>query len=109
MKPKLHHIALNVCDMEWYAALFQEIFHLEIRKREGTAPYRKIWFFEGLQLNECVDIPAQGDICDHISFSTSNIEETVEAALTAGCMPVPNKKNWFALPNGLKVELMKIR
>lgn len=60
MKPHLHHAALNVADLDWYAAFFQETFAMEVRRTSGEAPARKIWFSEGIQLNECPDAAAAG-------------------------------------------------
>ena len=106
MKSQLHHVALNVHDMNWYASFFQEIFGMEIRKTAGTAPNQKIWFFEGIQLNECQDKPDLGTACDHISIAVPDIARTVDAALKAGCSALPNGEHWFSLPNGVRVELM---
>lgn len=105
---QLHHIALNIDNLEWYISFFQKIFHMEIRKMIGVAPNRKVWFIEGVQLNECFDLPPGCGIYDHIAFAVPNIKETVEAALQIGCTSLPNKKHWFALPNGIMIELISI-
>ena len=106
MKAQLHHVALNVRDIKWYTVFFEEIFGMTVRKTSGSASMQKVWFFEGIQLNECQDMPVAGDIYDHISLAVPNVAETVEAALKAGCMSLSNGEHWFALPNGVKVELM---
>ncbi len=107
MKSQLHHVALNVPDIQWYTSFFQRIFGMKIRKTSGRSPDRKVWFFEGIQLNECLNIPAAGAACDHISISVTDIAETMGAALKAGCMPVTNGEHWFALPDGMMIELMQ--
>lgn len=106
MKGLLHHIALNVCDIEWYISFFGKIFGMEIRKTAGKVPNRKVWFVEGIQLNECQDVPDTRGICDHISIAVPDIRTAVNAALKEGCAPLPNGEHWFALPNGMPVELM---
>ena len=106
MKSQLHHVALNVQDIKWYTAFFEEIFGMKVRKTSGSTSTQKVWFFEGIQLNECPNKPAMGEMYDHISLAVPNIAETVEAALKAGCTPLPNGEHWFALPNGVRVELM---
>lgn len=105
---QLHHIALNVDDLEWYIDFFQKVFHMEIRKITGAAPSRKVWFTEGVQLNECFDLLSACGIYDHIAFAVPNIEETVKAALQMGCTSLSNKEHWFALPNGQLIELISI-
>jgi len=107
MKSKLHHVALNVHDLEWYAAFFQDVFHMEVRKTAGDAPSRKIWLMEGIQLNECQDESDIGNVCDHISIAVPDVAGTVDAALSAGCTTLPNGEHWFSLPNGVMVELMR--
>ncbi len=108
MKSQLHHAALNVQDIKWYTAFFQEVFGMEIRKTAGAAPAQKIWFVEGIQLNECRETPVVGGAYDHISIAVPDVAGTVDAALKAGCTPLPNGAHWFALPNGVKVELMRM-
>ena len=108
MKSQLHHVALNVSDLDWYTHFFQEVFGMGIRKTTGTALERKLWFNEGIQLNESPGAPPAGGACDHISIAVPDIPETKEAALKAGCTPLPGKAHWFILPNGVMVELMRL-
>lgn len=107
MKSQLHHVALNVCDLDWYVRFFQSIFGMGVRKTAGDCPHRKIWFSEGIQLNECGAAPDGEGSCDHISIAVPDIAGTVDAALREGCAPLPEGKHWFALPNGVKIELMR--
>lgn len=106
MKSQLHHVALNVSGLDWYTQFFQEVFGMEIRKSTGTAPNRKLWFTEGIQLNEVPGAPSGGGACDHISIAVPDVPAAKEAALQAGCTPLPNGAHWFSLPNGVMVELM---
>ena len=107
MGSQLHHVALNVADLPWYAAFFREVFGMTARKAAGAAPGRKLWFAEGIQLNECPEPPSGGSVCDHISIAVPDVAGTVRAALRAGCTHLPNGEHWFALPNGLMIELMR--
>lgn len=112
MKSQLHHVALNVTDPEWYITFFQEVFSMQIRKSSGTAPNRKIWFHEGIQLNEISNLPEEasspGHIYDHISIAVEDMAETMENAFRHGCLPGSQGTNWFILPNGAAVELMTL-
>lgn len=105
MKSQLHHVALNVQNIKWYTTFFQEIFGMEIHKTTGTSPNQKVWFIEGIQLIECWEGLVIGSVYNHISLAVPDITKTVDAALKAGCTPLPNGDHWFALPNGTMVEL----
>lgn len=109
MKARIHHVALNVADLDWYLRFFQEVFGMQIERTRGEAPGRCVWLAEGIQLNEKPDAADNGNICDHISIGTDAIPETVARAIELGCAPLPNGAHWFALPNGAKVELKPYR
>ena len=90
----LNHIALNVKDFDWYEHFFRTVCSMNSYREDGVSPNRKIWFSEGIQLNETTEeLPVKG-IYDHVS-----------AAKAAGCTDVPGKSHWFMLPNGVKVEV----
>ena len=105
MKSCIHHAALNVADIAWYRAFFEKVFEMTIERIDGEAPSRKIWFAEGIQLNEAAEAGCIGDICDHISIGVEDIPGTVEKAVEAGCTRLPKGPHWFALPNGVRIEL----
>lgn len=103
---KLHHCAINVSDYDWYSTFFQEIFKMKISKSSGEMPARKVWFKEGIQLNEIPEPSPYSSVYDHIALSVCNIESVVSAALKKGCTLLPDKHNWVKLPNGVLIELM---
>jgi len=106
MKPQLHHIAINVKDIDWYCNFFCSVFHMEIRKTAGETPHRQIWFHEGIQLNERNPVADGDNAIDHLSISVDDIDSYCAKAQNNQCTPVPDKRGWFMLPNGLKVELV---
>ncbi len=108
MKSQIHHAALNVSAFDWYTAFFQTVFGMTVQKTSGERPARKVWFHEGIQLNERTDAIGCGTICDHISLAVENIPEAVDAAINAGCDPLPEGAHWFALPNGVRLELKQM-
>lgn len=107
MKPQLHHIALNTADLDWYIDFFQQVFSMELRKTSGEAPDRKVWFHEGIQLNESVTADGPGGVYDHIAIGVPDVPSYAAAALAAGCKPLPQGEHWLALPNGVKLELIQ--
>lgn len=101
---KLDHISMYVDDFDWYVRLFRDVFGMTVRRTKGEAPKRNLWFAEGLQLRECVQLPAADGVYDHLAFAVEDIPGTVALAIANGCSPMP-KGHWFALPNGAQVEL----
>ena len=79
MKYTLHHIALSVDRLDWYLDFFTTVFEMTVQKTAGDAPERKIWFHEGVQLNEAAKKPAAGTLYDHLAISAKE-KETVIAA-----------------------------
>ncbi len=105
MTSHIHHVALNVQDLDWYVRFFTQVFGMTVQRTRGQAPARQIWFAEGIQLNEAAAPGEAGSLYDHLSVAVENIPETVRAACDMGCTPLPNGAHWFMLPNGAKVEL----
>ena len=105
MRARIHHVALNVVDMEWYISFFQNVFEMRIQRTDGESPKRRVWFHEGVQLNECREEPDCGAAYDHFSLGVDDIPGAVKQALEAGCSPLPNGEHWLKLPNGVRLEL----
>lgn len=102
MKTNIHHVAITVSEFDQYAELFKQVFEMQVEKKSGQKPNRKIWFRQGIQLNEC---SSPSPLFDHIGISAGNQEELLTRAQKYGCTPLPEGSNWFALPNGIRVEL----
>ena len=110
MKAHLHHTAINVADFVWYENFFTTLFEMTILRTTGTAAEgnRKVWFAEGIQLNEvsmCDGIGTKTPAVDHISLAVDNIPSAITGALKRGCSRLSEGDHWFSLPNGTKVEL----
>lgn len=104
MKYTLHHIALSVDRLDWYLDFFTKVFEMTVRKTTGDAPERKIWFHEGIQLNETPDTPAAGTLYDHLAISAEDKEAVIARAEEFGCRRV--KGNWVVLPDEVTIELI---
>lgn len=104
MKYTLHHIALSVDRLDWYLDFFTKVFEMTVRKTAGEAPERKIWFHEGIQLNEAPGTPAAGTFYDHIAISAEDKKAVIARAEEFGCRLI--QENWITLPDGLTIELM---
>lgn len=80
---------------------------MTIQKAASVSPHRKIWFNEGIQLNEVLYLPAQShSFCDHIAIAVDNMEEIISSSVQMGCKTLPDKSGWIVLPNNTVIELM---
>ena len=52
MSCQLHHVAVNTRNFEETVRFFKELFAMEVTQEKGQAPNRKLWFREGIQINE---------------------------------------------------------
>ena len=109
MVSRIHHAAIAVVDFDWYVKFFTDVFHMTVVRTAGEKPVRQLWFDEGIQIVECpVDRPADvPQACDHISIGVDvDPVEAARLAIRHGCMAVEGKgEHWFALPNGVRIEL----
>ena len=101
----LHHVAIATKEFEKYVELFENL-GMSVRRTAGEKPKRQLWFHEGIQINELPETAAE-DRIDHIALGTDEFEGTMEKAFANGCASVKKKDNWFDLPDGIKIEIMK--
>ena len=109
MKSRIHHAALNVAKFDWYVDFFQSVFGMTVEKTTGEKPMRKVWFLEGIQLNERENPSVCGDSIDHVSLAVEDVPGVVETAVNAGCSVLPDGAHWFKLPNGTRIELKPLQ
>ena len=48
----LQHVAINTTRFEESVRFFEYLFEMEATRMMGDAPNRKIWFRQGIQVNE---------------------------------------------------------
>ena len=104
-RARIHHVALNIADMDWYVSFFQDVFGMTVQRTAGEKPNRRLWFHKGIQLNECKSELVCGNAIDHFSLGVTDIPAAVEAAVDAGCAALPDGPHWIALPDGVRLEL----
>lgn len=109
MKVCLNHVAINVTDYEWYKNFFLIICEMNPYREDAAKENmgRKIWFIEGIQINEVEEEMLPQAALDHIGLHSPDVVAFVAQAIEAGCLPHPShkKKHWFLLPNGVHVEV----
>ena len=107
MAGKLHHMAVNAANFEETVKFFQELFDMEVLKTNGEAPHRKLWFKQGIQVNEVSEAGAAGNVYDHIGIWVDDRERTLAKAHAMGCRAMDGKPaHWFLTPEGIVIELM---
>lgn len=105
MKTKIDHVALCVHNFEWHIHFFEEVFGMEVEKAKGVAPERKVWFREGIQLNESVSKTTDGGTLDHIGIKADGKENIIAESEKFGCKRFQKRDNWFQTPTGIIIEL----
>jgi len=106
MTAQLHHIALAVRDFEESVKFFREVFSMEVRREEGEAPHRRIWFRQGIQLNEDLNAPVEPGMYHHIGMGVDDMAQAICRAKAYGCTQLPGKDKWLVTKDGLLIELM---
>jgi len=106
MKSQLHHIALVTRDYEETVRFFEDVFCMEAYRQEGEMPARKVWFRQGIQINEDPNAPQEAGQYHHIGLSVDDRTEAVKRAKAYGCTTLPGKDKWLQTKDGLLIELM---
>ena len=107
MAGKLHHMAVNTANFETTVRFFEELFDMEVLKTNGEAPNRKLWFKQGIQVNEAGQMIPGGNVYDHIGIWVDDRQQTLAKAHAMGCMPIDGKPaHWFLTPDNIVIELM---
>ena len=106
MAAQLHHVALTSAHFEQTVRFYKEVFRMEVDRMAGQAPERKLWFREGIQINE-VSVECSGNgQWDHMGMKVTDKQQLLERAFAAGCTLAPGKKDWIVTPDGVVIELM---
>lgn len=105
MHAKMDHVAIKVSNLEESVQFFEEVFGMEVAKTAGEKPIRKVWFKEGIQLNEVDGNTITDGIMDHIGIYTDDQSVILEKSKKYGCRNLPNGNNWIQTPTGIRIEL----
>lgn len=103
MKAILDHAAFATQDLEKSVDFFEKVFGMTVERTSGEAPNRKVWFDQGVQLNETEFQVQTGNQCDHICLKVSDRAEATKKAIECGGAEI--KENWIRTPDGIVIEL----
>lgn len=105
----VEHVAVRVKDLQWHIHFFEQVFGMSIRKKSqpGDA-LTQVWLHGGIQLLYAPDFDsaAHGQLA-HLGIMVNDMEKTLEKAYALGVKQLPQGKNWFALPEGICIEIMQ--
>lgn len=103
----IHHIAIDVADLEGTLAFFQTVFGMTVIREKGPRERPDtVWLDGGVQLDRKEDASQENGRFSHLSFRTTDVPGVIERAKAFGAAPVPGKgAHWFMLPNGLRFEM----
>ena len=102
---KVDHTAIKVSDVDWYVRFFDDVFGMTQIRADRPENPSQVWLSGGIQL-VAEDKSVRNDgILHHLGLV---VDDPDAISLKISIWNVEEiKPNWFALPNGLKLELKK--
>lgn len=103
----IHHIAIDVADLEGTLRFFQTVFGMTVIRKKGPEDHPdSVWLDGGVQLDRVANAGRENGRFSHISFRTTDIPAVIQRAKAFGAAPVPGKgAHWFMLPDGMVFEM----
>lgn len=102
----LDHTAVRVQDIKWSILFFQEVFDLEVVKSAGANDsLENVWLSEGIQLVSDTTFKGPEGRLDHLGFVVKDPEVFRKRLIKWGALET--KPDWYALPDGIVIELKK--
>jgi catechol 2,3-dioxygenase-like lactoylglutathione lyase family enzyme len=106
----LEHIAIRVKDIQWHIRFFREALGMTLRSVDGPADHPKqVWTIGGLQLVSDPDFKGPEGRIAHLGIMTEDVEAALEDVYKWDVTQMPQGRHWFALPDGLVIELLQAK
>jgi hypothetical protein len=107
-KSYLEHTAIRVKDIQWHIRFFGEVLGMSVRSVDGPEDQPKqVWTIGGLQLVSDPGFEGPEGRIAHLGIMTEDLEASLEEVYKWNVTRMPQGRNWFALPDGLSIELMQ--
>jgi catechol 2,3-dioxygenase-like lactoylglutathione lyase family enzyme len=104
------HIAIRVKDIQWHIRFFREALGMTLRSVDGPEDHPKqVWTIGGLQLVSDPNFEGPEGRVAHLGIMTEDVEAAIEEVNKWHLTQMPQGRNWFALPDGLIIELMQAK
>ena len=109
-KSYLEHTAVRVKDIQWHIRFFEQALGMSLRSVQGEREDPKqVWTVGGVQLVSDKSFEGPEGRMVHLGIMTDDLEAALEEVYKWGVTELPNGHNWFALPDGLCIELMQVK
>jgi len=109
-KTYLEHIAIRVKDIQWHIRFFEKALGMSVRSVEGPEDHPKqVWLLGGIQLVSDPGFEGPEGRSAHLGIMTEDLEASIEAVNQWAVTQMPQGRNWFALPDGLAIELLQAK
>jgi Glyoxalase/Bleomycin resistance protein/Dioxygenase superfamily. len=107
----VEHAAVRVKDLQWHVDFFEQVFSMAVwKKSQPGDKLTQIWLSGGVQLVYAPDFKgaADGQLA-HLGLMVNDMEKVLEKAYALGAKELPQGKNWFALPEGIAIEVIEAK
>jgi catechol 2,3-dioxygenase-like lactoylglutathione lyase family enzyme len=109
-KTYLEHTAIRVKDIQWHIRFFGEALGMSIRSIDGPEDHPKqVWLLDGVQLVSDPGFEGPEGRSAHLGIMTEDLEASIEEVNQWNVTRMPQGRNWFALPDGLVIELIQAK
>jgi len=109
-KTYVEHTAIRVKDIQWHIRFFGEALDMSIRSVEGPEDQPKqVWLLGGVQLVSDPGFEGPEGRNAHLGIMTEDLEASLEEVYKWSVTEMPQGRNWFALPDGLVIELIQAK
>jgi len=102
---RVDHVALAVSRLAWHVALFDEVFGMAVTAEDLGEP-RQVWLDGGIQLIERRSAPVIGGVLAHVAIGVEDQARVAAGLARNGCVELEHGPSWWALGEGLVVELV---
>lgn len=108
-KSYVEHVAVRVKNIGWHIRFFREALGMPVREVDGPVDDPKqIWTVGGVQLIADPSFAGPEGRFAHLGVMTEDLDAALAAAYAwEGVKPLPQGRNWLALPDGLCVEVIQ--
>ena len=104
----LEHTVVRVKDIQWHVRFFEEALGMPVARVQGDADDpAQVWTVGGMQLVADKDFEGPEGRMAHLGIRTADLDSALEEVYKWGVTELPQGHNWFALPDGLAIELMQ--
>jgi catechol 2,3-dioxygenase-like lactoylglutathione lyase family enzyme len=109
-KSYLEHTAVRVKDILWHIRFFREALGMPVRSTQDSEDDPiQVWTVGGVQLVSDKAFEGPEGRMAHLGIMTEDLEAALEEVYKWGVTELPQGHNWFALPDGLQIELMQAK